>query len=789
MAEYRNALIRNGLIAIVISSLIIGIAFYGSGQIANYVAPSLPSSSSSPSMTTTGTSSITSTSTTSGATTSTSLTQDTTTSPSTSTYTTSTSPSTTTTTSSAYSSTASSLGGVQLLSVATGAYCCVYATYDSPNSTIYATGGPSSVLWQFKNGTFSTAIFANNYSLAAMTGISSNSQNGHVYVLNEAPGGNTCCSSWITEVSGQDFVSQPVREWGVTSNVLFNPQNGYVYFGIGGGGACTANDNGVRVVESSNLSQNVSFIQLGPQPQHTDPCSEQSPFTPVKLALDSSNGAVYVATYSSRSNGTIFYVISGTTLQPGVFNVSGAIVDLVFNPSNGYMYSEQLVNQTLNSNDNLVGGSYVVNVIDTSTNSIVGSVNLGNSKAQLVYDSHDNNVYAFGQDQINVISGTNTSATYPEPQASTSILSVVYDASNNEFVAFDAGNSLTTTTSTSVTTSSNSTLPNTIATIPVGLGSSVAYDPSSKVIYAITSNGSQIEEVNGSTNSLIGSIKLGCGSPRDIAFDSQDSLLYAIYSENPTNCSDRNTTLVGMSANSIKTVIDIPSAKYIAYDSKDNTLFVEGLNATGSAVISVYNANNGEFVKTVNSDFGSLSLGYIWGPMLYNPVNGLLYYEWSTPGANNNYYDGTILNATSYAKVGSFDPYSGDMPPSSMTYNPSNGLVYIAREGSGGCISYNDCSFNGGMNVTVINGTNVIGYVSISSNENSTLSSIAYTQGAIFVVNGTHDSNTWSLTWVNGSTLQTEPLPFQPTAIYADQANPSYLYVFAPNQVYVIKVS
>jgi hypothetical protein len=675
------------------------------------------------------------------------------------------------------------------LSVATGTYCCVYSTYDSPNSTIYATGGPDSTLWQFNNGTFSTAIYANNYSLAAMTGISSNSQNGHIYVLNEAPGGNSCCSAWITEISGQNFVSQPVREFGVTSNVLFDPQNGYVYFGIGGGGTCAANANGVQVVEASNLSQNVGFIQLGPQPRNVNPCSEQSPFTPVKLALDSSNGAVYVATYSSRSNGTIFYVLNGTTLEPGVFNTSGAIVDLVFNPSNGYMYSEQLVNQTMDSNDNLVGGGYVVNVIDTNTNSIVGSVNLGNSKAQLVYDSYDQNVYAFGSYQINVIGGTSINAVYSEPQAA-SILSVVYDASNNEFVAFDAGKSLVTTTSTTTSTSSNSTIPNTIAMIPVGLGSSVAYDTSNKVIYAIASNNSQIDEINESTNSIIGNIKLACGSPYNIAFDSQDKLLYAIYSRNPSNCSDQNTTLVGLSANSIKTMVDTPSAKHMAYDSKDNTLFVEELNATHSPIISVYNASNGKLVKTVYpSGFGFLPMGYIWGPMLYDPVNGLLYYEWSTPGANNNYYDGTILNATSYASVGSFDPYSGDMPPSSMTYNPTNGLVYIAREGSGGCIGYNDCSFSGGKNVTVINGTHVIGYIPISSNDNSTLSSITYTQGTIFVVNGTHDSNTWSLTWVNGSTIRTETLAFQPTAIYADEANPSYLYVFAPNEVYVIKVS
>lgn len=790
MAEYRNALIRNGLIAIIISSLIIGVAFYGSGQIANRVGPSLPGSMSSPSMTSTGTSSITTTHTTSSEPTSTSTPpMQNTTSTSTSTFTSSTSSSTTTSSSSgSYSSTSSSLGGVQLLSVATGAYCCVYATYDSPNSTIYATGGPSSALWQFKNGTFSTAIFANNYSLAAMTGISSNSQNGHVYVLNEAPGGNSCCSAWITEVSGQAFVSQPVPEFGISSNVLFDPQNGYVYFGIGGGGACTANENGIQVAKSSNISQNVGFIQLGPQPQHADPCSVQSAFTPVKLALDSSNGAVYVAAYSSRSNGTMFYVLSGTTLERGVFNVSGAIVDLVFNPSNGYLYSEQLVNQTMDSNDNLVRGSYVVNVIDTSTNSIVGSVILGSSNAQLVYDSHDNNVYAFGKDQINVISGTSTSATYPEPQAA-SVLSVVYDASSNEFVAFDAGKSIVTTSSTTVTTSSNFTTPNTIATIPVGLGSSVAYDPSGKVVYAITSNGSQIEEINGSTNSLLGNIKFTCGAPYDLAFDSHDGLLYATYSKNPTNCSDQNTTLIGMSANSIKTVIDIPSARYMAFDSKDNTLFVEGLNATHSPVILVYNASSGKLVKTINSDFGFLPMGYIWGPMLYDPVNGLLYYEWSTPGANNNYYDGTILNATSYANVGTFDPYSGDMPPSSMTYNPINGLVYIAREGSGGCIGYNNCNFNGGQNVTVINGTSIVGYIPISSNENSTLSSIAYTQGTIFVVNGTHNSNVWSLTWINGSSFHSETLAFQPTAIYADQANPSYLYVFGSTQVYVIKVN
>src|SRR5579875_1041729 len=826
MAEYRTTLIRNGLIAIIISSLIIGVAFYGSGQIANNISSNnnysstqtFPASNSIGYSSTTSGSSATSstqetttgtiTSSTSAATccsTSTSTAPGTTPPQGTSSSSSSSSSSTTTSSSyiatNSYSTFDSTLGVVPLLSIGTGAGCCVYSTYDSPNSTVYATAGASGSLWLFGNGSLVGSLSTDNYSLSAIKGISSNSASGHVYVLNEAPGGNSCCSAWITEVSGQKFVGPPVHAWGVTSNVLADPQNGYVYFGTGGGGTCTSNPNGIQVVSSANLSQDVQFIPIGIQPPITTTttnstvCSPHSQFTPQRLVLDSSNGNVYVAT-SAPNSSTVFLVASGLGLLPENLSVPGQNIDALFNPSNGYIYSEQLVNQTTDSNGNAIGGYYFVSVIDTATNSVINGTMIP-SEAQLVYDSLNHDVYAFGQKQITVLSGTTISGTYQEPTNAT-ILSVVYDASNNEFVSFNAGSSQgnstssTTTNSTSTSTSSMMIVPpqNTIATIAGALGRSVAYDPSNHAIYTVDANFSGIEEINASTNSFVSNIRFACGNPFDVAFDPQSNVLYSLYSSDPSNCADKNVTLVGINPVSNSIVYHSSAHAFsnsMVYDSKDNTLFIEGRNSTQAQVMWVINASSGAVVKQLGAPV-QFYMSFIWGPMLYDPVNDLLYFEWSTPGANNNYYEGSILNASSYSLVGAFNPFSGDMPPSAMTYNTSNGLVYVAEEGSGGCMGYNSCSFSGGKNVTVINGTSVSGEIPVSSSANSTLSSIAYVQGSIYVVNGTTTSTTESLTWVNSSVIGSEELTFPASALYSDPANPSWLYVFGPNSVYVIKV-
>ncbi|MDG7002023.1 MAG: hypothetical protein JRN15_23225, partial [Nitrososphaerota archaeon] len=693
--------------------------------------------------------------------------------------------STTYTTTSSYASVVSTIGTIPLMSIGTGVGCCVYSTYDSPNTTIYATAGRDGGLWLFKNGSQIATLSTNNYSLSMVKSISSNSENGYVYVLNQATGNDVCCTVWITEVSGQGFVGPPVYEWGVTSNLLFDPQNGYAYFGTGGGGSCASNPNGLQVVESSNISQNVKFISIGQQPPENNVCSPHSPFTPVSLALDS-NGQVYAATQGSN---TTFYVASGLNLLPSNFTVSGKNVGLVYNPTNGYLYSEQLVNQTQDRDGNAIRGYYDVFMINTATNTVInGTIIPG--EAHLVYNSADHNVYAFGQDQITVISGTTITGTYPEP-TSASVLSVVYDESNNEFVSFDSGSSLvSTTTTTNSTTSSTQSPPGTIATIPGALGNSYAYDPSNQAIYAVAANFSGIEEINGSTNSLVGNIRFSCGNPLSVTFDTRDNILYALYNSDPNNCTDSNTTLVGIDPTTNTIISDSSALGFtgtMSYDSRDNTLFIEGRNSTMVPVMWVVNASNGALAGQMSAPVGFYP--FIWGPMLYDPVNGLLYYEWSTPGANNNYYQGTIVNASNYTIVGTFDPYSGDMPPSAMTYDPATGLVYVAEQGSGGCLGYNTCFFDGGKNVTVIDGAEVTGEIPVSSNENSTLTSIAYAQGSIYVVNGTSSSSSESLTLINSSVISSEQLTFSATALYTDQANPSWLYVFGPSAVYVIKVN
>jgi hypothetical protein len=357
----------------------------------------------------------------------------------------------------------------------------VYAAYDSQSQAVYFTEQLDSSVWIIKNNSLAGSVSAPyNYSLSAMKGLSVDNQSGNAYVLNIAPGGNTCCRAWFTEISGQSFAGPPVGEFGVTTDIVFDPQSGYAYFGTGGGGACTANPNGLQVVHSDNISEDLSFIPIGPQPPNND-CNPRAPFTPTSLAYASSTGTIYVATQPNLSV-TTFFEAKGEMLQSGNFNLTGDNLGLVYDPANQYLYSEELLNPTYNQQGNLTGGSFEVYAIDTSTNTIVNSTTVP-FQSVLLYDSSNKYVYAFGQGSIAVISGTKVVANYPEP-TNLEVLEAAYDPASNEMIAFEAPQSSTSTT-TSITTATATTTSSSTDYSPLALYPISSYSQNSNRLLSV----------------------------------------------------------------------------------------------------------------------------------------------------------------------------------------------------------------------------------------------------------------------------------------------------------------
>ncbi|MGI0090842.1 MAG: hypothetical protein ACREBS_03950, partial [Nitrososphaerales archaeon] len=298
--------------------------------------------------------------------------------------------------------------------------------------------------------------------------------------------------------------------------------------------------------------------------------------------------------------------------------------------------------------------------------------------------------------------------------------------------------------------------------------------------------------------------------PQSLAFDSQDRILYALFAKNdPENCHTTGISLMGIDTLTNKFVSDTHqffTVSGMTYVSKGNLLLIEGSNKSAIPSILVLDASNAKQVSTINLP-PYVTSNVFFGPILYNPVNGLIYFEWGAPGASNLIYEGSVANASSKSIVGSFNASSSDMPPSKLTLDQNSGLVYLAESGNGGCAGVNHCTYYGGQNVTVIKDTQTIGSYRVSSNINSSLGSVAddftgSSGSVIFVANSTENPPFFGnyapfhhvsvINTTSGEVMQV--LNFQQTVtyLYVDLAAPSgssWLYVATLAAVYVVEVS
>jgi YVTN family beta-propeller protein len=209
---------------------------------------------------------------------------------------------------------------------------------------------------------------------------------------------------------------------------------------------------------------------------------------PWGVAYDSVNGYLYV----SNSGGDNVSVIDAATFAPvGSITVGTGLSGVAYDSSSGDVYVAD-------------SGSSTVAIIDPATNEVVGNIPVGNSPWDLIYDSRDGNLYVTnaGSDNVSVIDGSSNRVVASVPagnsptsicfQAGSDLLYVANPDSNNVTVFNGSINSQVTTVASS-------------APYPRG----VVCDPDNGLTYVMDEQAGTVDMINGTTNSLFGSIPVG----------------------------------------------------------------------------------------------------------------------------------------------------------------------------------------------------------------------------------------------------------------------------------------
>ena len=553
--------------------------------------------------------------------------------------------------------------------------------YDPSNGYVYvANSGSNNV--SVINGATNTVI--GSIAVGSMPeGVACDPSNGYVYVANSG-------SNNVSVINGAtNTVIASTRVGSYPIGVVYDPSNKCVY-------VANENSNNVSVITTIPLYA-VAFTESG---------LPSGASWSVRLNGTTNSSMSNVITFN-EPNGTYSYSVTSVTLggyiaspSSGNITVNGANVNVTItfsqNKSGGYLkYTLDLYNNTL-INGNFIGftstlvpginpigvaydpsngylyvtehGSNAVSIINTKTNEIIKSINVGSSPWGIAYDPSNGYLYVtngwFGfyggevwyyTNNVTVINGA-TNTVIANISVGEGPYGILYDPSNGYiYVTNTAQNNV------SVIDGANNTL---IASINVGAyPEGLAYDPSNGYIYVANSWSNNVSVINGANNTVIANIAVG-SYPVGLAYDPSNGYVYV------ANAGSNSVSVINGATNTVIASIAVRSfPEKIAYDPSNGYIYVVN---SGSNNISVINGANNKIIA-------NLSLGLTWGSggdwgssgplgIAYDPSNNYLYLA-NTIGNSLILINGTTNTVVSNIKVGIF--------PGGVAFDPINDYLYV----------------------------------------------------------------------------------------------------------------
>ena len=272
--------------------------------------------------------------------------------------------------------------------------------------------------------------------------------------------------------------------------------------------------------------------------------------------------------------------------------------------------------------------------------------------------SNNNNPSSAGYVKYTLVLSNNTLFNGNMPNISNGNVSVgptylVYDPSNGYVYLTDSVND-----SVMVI---NPEINHVIKNIAVGSEpKGITLDPKTNELYVMNQGSNSISIINGTTNTVLKTISTCLDGPRVAAFDPNNDYLYV------ANYGTYGVTVYDTTNNSyinfIPTTVDFPSAIY--YDPSNNQLYV------GSGNIEVINATSYKELTTINT----VSISATKMIAIIGVSESYIY-------ALNQNMQGSVIviNPNNNEAIGSI---TVGIKPYGISYDPSNGFIYVSNEGS-----------------------------------------------------------------------------------------------------------
>ncbi len=292
-------------------------------------------------------------------------------------------------------------------------------------------------------------------------------------------------------------------------------------------------------------------------------------------------------------------------------------------------------------------GSNILDIVNTTTNLVVATVQVGSGPLGIAYDrgrselfvaNYNSDSVSVVNDSTNMVIATLAVGDFPDAAA--------YDSNKGEvFVANANSNTVSVI---------NDTTDSLAATIPVGIGpSALAYDSTRGYVYVANFNSNDVSIISDSSDRVVKSIPAGLG-PDGAAFDNQTNQTFVsnfgAVSDNVTVINDSNNVAVGSLAVGVNPVA-------IEYDYKRAELFVSNSYSNN---VSILNA-------TGLRSAGQISTGSYPELAGYDPARGKIFVA-------NGMYSLSVIDDSTDVVVGTSD--LGESPgPIAFASGPDDLLV------------------------------------------------------------------------------------------------------------------
>ena len=355
-------------------------------------------------------------------------------------------------------------------------------------------------------------------------------------------------------------------------------------------GTRPALDNGIVRTGGLVAAHVISTIPVGVAPSHIE-------FVP-------SNGDLYVSNSQSQNlsviNGNLNRVTT-TVRLPGGPSPPGMPGEFAYNPRTNLLYA------TLCGSCNGFGSGTNVSVINTTDNSVVSNIVVGDNPYYALYDSSNGYLYVLDGGVFFPLSGYASEVNTRTNQTTNVTTGVgpwqaLLNPVLSEVFVTDFGSNVVSV----IDSSTGMVIENiTVGSEPAG----DAYDPANTMIYVANTNSSNLSIINGGTDRVVSNVAVG-SEPWNVTYDPSNGEVFVV------NYGSGNVTILNDTTNRVVANLGVGIDPLEAvYDPLNGDIYVVNANSNS---VSIINGSSNAVVANV-------SVGSIPADATLDPANGDLY--------------------------------------------------------------------------------------------------------------------------------------------------------------------